>query len=57
MMTNSRSLRVDALLTYAGVYDCPGIEIEPGVVSGCNAAQTGATDCPTCQVVQEALNG
>lgn len=27
---------------------CPGIEIEPGAWSGCNAHQTGATDCPTC---------
>lgn len=30
---------------------CKGIEIEPGVYSGCNAAQTGANDCPRCGVV------
>lgn len=28
---------------------CKGIEIEPGHWSGCNAAETGAKDCPTCQ--------
>lgn len=27
---------------------CKGLEIEPGVHSGCSAADTGATDCPTC---------
>ena len=27
---------------------CPGIEIEPGVYSGCDAATTGMTDCPVC---------
>lgn len=27
---------------------CPGIEVAPGRWSGCNAAQTGAKDCPTC---------
>src|SRR3990172_6644462 len=29
--------------------DCPGIEIEPGVFSGCTAKDTGAVDCPTCR--------
>lgn len=28
--------------------DCPGIEIEPGFFSGCDAKDTGATDCPSC---------
>lgn len=27
---------------------CPGLEIEPGVWSGCSAHKTGAKDCPTC---------
>ena len=27
---------------------CPGIEIEPGVCSGCNAHLTNSRDCPTC---------
>jgi len=27
---------------------CKGIEIEPGVHSGCDAKTTGATDCPEC---------
>ncbi len=27
---------------------CRGIEIEPGVFSGCDAYLTGATDCPQC---------
>lgn len=27
---------------------CQGIEIEPGVFSGCDAAETGGTDCPAC---------
>lgn len=27
---------------------CQGIEIEPGVYSGCTAAETGSTDCPEC---------
>lgn len=27
---------------------CPGLEIELGVWSGCNAHTTGAKDCPTC---------
>ena len=29
--------------------DCPGIEIEPGVFSGCTAKDTGAIDCPVCR--------
>ena len=29
--------------------DCPGIEIEPGVLSGCTAKDTGAIDCPSCR--------
>lgn len=28
--------------------ECPGIEIEPRVWSGCTAKETGAKDCPTC---------
>lgn len=28
---------------------CPGIEIEPGVYTGCRAGATGATDCPICE--------
>jgi len=27
---------------------CLGIEIEPGKWSGCDAHETGATDCPNC---------
>jgi ATP-dependent Zn protease len=27
---------------------CNGVEIEPGMHSGCDAAMTGANDCPTC---------
>lgn len=33
--------------------ECKGIEIEPGVFSGCDAATTGATDCPTCGPAQQ----
>lgn len=27
---------------------CRGVEIAPSAWSGCNAAETGARDCPTC---------
>ena len=30
-------------------HDCQGIEIEPGVYSGCSSKDTGAVDCPTCR--------
>lgn len=30
------------------VNECEGIEIEPGVYSGCNAKITGKDDCPEC---------
>lgn len=32
-------------LTFTAVPTCPGIEIEPGVWSGCNQSHG---DCPTC---------
>lgn len=35
----------DALDAYGSAYPCPGIEIEPGLTSGCN----GGADCPTCR--------
>ena len=27
---------------------CPGIEIEPGVYSGCRPLPSGGKDCPVC---------
>lgn len=30
------------------VAHCLGIEVEPGVMSGCTAKETGARDCPSC---------
>ena len=49
-----REALADALLTFAvtgmltAAEPCPGIEVSPGVYSGCNAAETGAKDCPEC---------
>jgi hypothetical protein len=34
---------LDALRAYRSGCECPGIEIEPGLTSGC----TGGDDCPT----------
>ena len=42
-----RSLKKQAEEVFASV-ECKGIEIEPGVFSGCDAAKTGASDCPSC---------
>ena len=36
---------------------CPGIEIESGVYSGCEAHKTGANDCPTCGPLRVAVFG
>jgi hypothetical protein len=40
-----RALKAEAEKVFAEC-ECKGIEIEPGVYSGCDAAKTGATDCP-----------
>ena len=42
----------EALRAYVSEYgNCPGIEVEPGVTSGC----TGEGDeCPTCKAVSDA---
>src|SRR5689334_19416210 len=37
----------EALSAYASAYPCPGIEIEPGITSGCE----GGSDCPTHQAL------
>lgn len=39
----------EAIRAYSRLYDCPGIDIGDGEVSGC-VPQPGVRDCPTCAV-------
>ena len=51
---NTRIMALKALAEEAIVAaECRGIEIEPGVFSGCDAHKTGANDCPSCGTARE----
>ncbi len=41
---------IEAFRAYADAYDCPGIAIGDGNVSGCNGPRHDTDDCPTCKV-------
>lgn len=50
-LQREREARKDAALrAYASAYPCPGIEVEPGMTSGCNGQ---FDDCPTCAALSD----
>jgi hypothetical protein len=53
-LTDELAALKDAGRTWVQYCDCPGVEIEPGITSGCNAADTESSDCPTCGPFREA---
>lgn len=48
---------IDAFSAYADGRECPGLLVEPGVLSGCVPPEGKPNDCPTCMVRNAVIAG